>query len=147
VNPTTCLREPWAYIPSEKAEQPKYNKNYYDCPQHEISPFYNLLGAVWSPAQTALVLFLTLLNTNIDARRQTVFFCEHKKPKQPPDQAPDFLPLGQHKTRLVSIRFVFISRNVHSVTYLSISVLIRAQGLKYYSVFLPFLRMILLSKN
>lgn len=28
VNPTTCLRKPWAYIPTEKAEKPQYYQNY-----------------------------------------------------------------------------------------------------------------------
>jgi hypothetical protein len=32
VDPTACLREPWTDIPTEKAEQPKYEKYYDDSP-------------------------------------------------------------------------------------------------------------------
>jgi hypothetical protein len=39
VNPTADLREARKHAPTEKAEQPKYEQNYDDRPQHEISPF------------------------------------------------------------------------------------------------------------
>jgi len=39
MDPTAGLWEPWADIPTEKAEQPQDDKNYDDSPQHEISPF------------------------------------------------------------------------------------------------------------
>ena len=38
MDPTACLRDPCAYIPAEKAEQPQYYQNDDDSPQHEISP-------------------------------------------------------------------------------------------------------------
>jgi hypothetical protein len=39
MDPTACARDPWTYVPTEKAEQPQYYKDYGDSPQHEIYPF------------------------------------------------------------------------------------------------------------
>jgi hypothetical protein len=39
MDPTSESREAWADVPTEKAEQPQYDQNYDDSPQHEISPF------------------------------------------------------------------------------------------------------------
>jgi hypothetical protein len=39
VNPTAEAREPWTYVPTQKAEQPQDEQNNDDSPQHEISPF------------------------------------------------------------------------------------------------------------
>jgi hypothetical protein len=39
MDPTACFREAWAYVSTQKAEQPQYYQNYDDSPQHEISPF------------------------------------------------------------------------------------------------------------
>jgi hypothetical protein len=39
MDPTACLREAWAYVSTEEAEQPQDEQNYDDSPQHEISPF------------------------------------------------------------------------------------------------------------
>jgi hypothetical protein len=44
MNPTAGAREPWTNVPSEKSEQPQYDQNYDDSPQHEISPFERSLG-------------------------------------------------------------------------------------------------------
>jgi hypothetical protein len=39
MDPTACFRETWAYVSTQKAEQPQDQQNYNDSPQHEISPF------------------------------------------------------------------------------------------------------------
>lgn len=39
MNPITSFGEVWADIPAESTECPQDHKNYYDCPQHDISPF------------------------------------------------------------------------------------------------------------
>jgi hypothetical protein len=38
VNPVPSAGKPWADAPTKKAEQPQYDKNYYDSP-HDFSPF------------------------------------------------------------------------------------------------------------
>jgi hypothetical protein len=38
MDPAACARQPWTYVPAEKAEQPKDYQNYDDSSQHEISP-------------------------------------------------------------------------------------------------------------
>jgi hypothetical protein len=41
VDPIACPWEARTDSPAKKAEQPKNEQNYDDCPQHGISPFIN----------------------------------------------------------------------------------------------------------
>jgi hypothetical protein len=62
-------------------------------------------------------LSVTSLAGHIDASLYSFCFCERKEPARLPDNAQQGNQYGRKGTQSVTIQFVFIGRNVHSVPF------------------------------
>jgi hypothetical protein len=74
--------------------------------------------------KTLTSLSVTPLVAYKDASLRAFFFCERKKPDQPPDNATQGMQYGQKETVALNFRLIFIIRNFHFASNLFVNILV-----------------------